>query len=194
MTNDVQKTTAETYANGASVVITHRVSTDKQALYESWLNEIGPLCKAAPGLLDYHIIRPVAGLSDTYSIFIRYDNEQNLRTWMDSEHRKKLIAKIEGQLIGQDTYQIKSGLDFWFVPEGAKAKIPVRWKQFLITWSAIYPLVLGVPLIVLPAFNLLHAPRNHYLDVLAITAIIVYLMVYVVMPRYTKLVKSWLFH
>ncbi len=28
--------------------------------------------------------------------------------------------------------------------------MPVRWKQFLITWSAIYPLALGVPLMVVP--------------------------------------------
>jgi len=179
--------------SGASVVITHRVSIEKQAQYEEWLNEIGPIAKASEGLLDLQIVRPVRGLSETYSIIIRYDSEQNLRKWMESDVRNQLIAKAQDLLIGKDEYRIQSGLDFWFMPEGAKAHIPVRWKQFLITWSAIYPLVLGVPLVLAPLLRWLRIPDNHYLDVLFATAIIVFLMVYVVMPRYTKLVRNWLF-
>jgi antibiotic biosynthesis monooxygenase (ABM) superfamily enzyme len=34
---------------GATVVITHRVRKDRHADYEWWLNEIAPLCPAAPG-------------------------------------------------------------------------------------------------------------------------------------------------
>ena len=180
--------------SGATVVITHRVSEDRQAQYEEWLNEIGPIAKSSKGLLDLHVVRPVQGLTETYSIIIRYDNEQNLRNWMESDVRNRLIAKVQDLLIGKDEYRIQSGLDFWFMPEGAKARIPVRWKQFLITWSAIYPLVLGVPLAMMPLLRWLHVPDNHYLDVLFITAVIVGLMVYVVMPRYTKLVRNWLFN
>ena len=169
---------------GASVVITHRVSEDKQARYEEWLNEIGPMAKASRGLLDLHVVRP---------IIIRYDNKQNLRKWMESDDRKKLIAKVQDLLSGKDEYRIQSGLDFWFVPEGSKAKTPVRWKQVLIPWSAIYPLVLGVPWLLTPLLRWLHVPPQRYIDVLFITATIVVLMVYVVMPRYTKLVRQWLF-
>jgi antibiotic biosynthesis monooxygenase (ABM) superfamily enzyme len=180
--------------SGASVVITHRVSKDKQAQYEAWLNEIGPIARASQGLLDLHVIRPVPGLTETYSIFIRYDSEQNLRKWMESDKRNSLIAKVQDLLTGKDEYRIQSGLDFWFMPEGPKAKIPMRWKQFLITWSAIYPLVLGVPLVMIPLLRWLRLPENHYVDVLLITAVLVFLMVYVVMPRYTKLVRGWLFN
>lgn len=136
--------------SGATVVITYRVSEGRQAQYEEWLNEIGPIAKASEGLLDLHVVRPVRGLTETYSIMIRYDSEQNLRKWMESDVRNRLIAKVQSLLIGKDEYRIQSGLDFWFMPEGAKARIPVRWKQFLITWSAIYPLVLGVPLVLVP--------------------------------------------
>lgn len=179
--------------NGATVVITHRVNEEKQAKYEEWLNEIGPKCKATKGLLDLHVIRPVQKLSDTYSIIIRYDNEQNLKNWIESEDRKSLISKVQSLLIGSDSYKIKSGLDFWFMPDGAKAKIPVKWKQFLLTWSAIYPLVIVVPWALLPLLRLLNLPEQYYLDTLILTAIVVFLMVYVVMPRYTKLMQNWLF-
>lgn len=179
--------------NGASVVITHRVSEDKQAQYEEWLDEIGPIAKASEGLLDLNIVRPVRGLTEAYSIMIRYDSEQNLRKWMESDKRNQLIAKVQGLLIGKDEYRIQGGLDFWFMPEGAKTKIPVRWKQFLITWSAIYPLVISVPLILFPVLRWLNLPQQHYVDMLILTAVVVFLMVYIVMPRYTKLVRNWLF-
>lgn len=180
-------------ALGASVVITHRVLEDKQPQYEEWLNEIGPVCKATEGLLDLHVIRPIKGITDTYTIIIRYDTEPHLKQWMESDARKQLVAKAQHLRAGNDDFYIKSGLDFWFAPEGAKAKIPVRWKQFLITWSAIYPLVSCLPLLLVPLLRQLGLPANHYVDVLIITAIVVWLMVYIVMPRYTKLVRNWLF-
>jgi antibiotic biosynthesis monooxygenase (ABM) superfamily enzyme len=84
-------------------------------------------------------------------------------------------------------------LDFWFAPGGAKATVPLRWKQFIVTWSAIYPLVLGVPLVVTPALRRLGIPDDPLLTALAVTATVVFLMVYVVMPRYTRLIRRWLF-
>jgi antibiotic biosynthesis monooxygenase (ABM) superfamily enzyme len=57
----------------------------------------------------------------------------------------------------------------------------------------IYPLSLGVPTIVSPALRLLGIPDHRLFTTLVVTGTIVVLMVYVVMPRYTKLVKRWLF-
>jgi len=62
-----------------------------------------------------------------------------------------------------------------------------------VTWSAIYPLVLGVPLVILPVLRLLGVPQNHHIDMLFVTGSVVSLMVYIVMPRYTGLLKRWLF-
>lgn len=179
--------------HGATVVITHRVSPAQQPQYENWLNEIGPVCRASQGLLDWHIIRPISGLTDTYTVIIRYDTHDNLKHWMESPERTRLIAKIQSLLASKDEFRISSGLDFWFSQGEQKAKIPVRWKQFLVTWSAIYPLVLGVPLVLFPILRWAHLTANHYLDTLILTGIVVSLMVWVVMPRYTKLVHRWLF-
>lgn len=79
------------------------------------------------------------------------------------------------------------------MPRETKANIPIRWKQYLVTWSAIYPLVLAVSLIVLPIIRLMGIPQHHYIDMLIITAVVVALMVYIVMPRYTQLIRGWLF-
>lgn len=178
---------------GATVVITHRVRQGKQSDYERWLDEISPLCKASPGHLDWQIVRPLPGLTETYTIIIRFDTRAHLQEWMESPTRARLIEKVQPLFVTGDDFFISSGLDFWFTPEGAKAKVPVRWKQFVVTWSAIYPLVLGVPLVMKPLLRFLHVPDNHYLTTLAVTGTVVFLMVYLVMPRYTKFIQRWLF-
>lgn len=178
---------------GATAVITHRVREDKHAEYETWLNEIAPLCKASTGHLDWQIVRPIPGLTETYTVIIRFDTAAHLEQWMRSPTRNRLIEQVRPLLVTGDDFFIGSGLDFWFTPGGAKAKVPVRWKQYLVTWSAIYPLVLGAPLVVTPALRSLGVPDNHLLTTLAVTGTVVFLMVYVVMPRYTQLLKQWLF-
>ena len=191
MTNKTDS--SSTIETGATAVITHRVLAEQQAGYEDWLNEIGPVCRSYAGHLDLQIIRPIAGLTTTYTVVIRFDTHEHLETWMGSGDRKRLIEKARPMLAKDDDFFIRSGLDFWFTPEGAKAKVPLQWKQFLVTWSAIYPLVLGVPLIAAPLLRLLGIPRNHYIDTLCVTGAVVSLMVYFVMPRYTRLIQHWLF-
>jgi hypothetical protein len=179
--------------DGASVVITHRVHGDKHDEYERWLEEITPLCKASAGYLDWHIVRPVPGVTQTYTVIIRFDTTAHLEGWMRSGARARLIEKVRPLFVGADDFYISSGLDFWFTPAGARAKLPVRWKQYLLTWSAIYPLALAVPLAVAPALRLAGVPPSVPITTLAVTAVVVFLMVYVVMPRYTRLVQRWLF-
>ncbi len=178
---------------GATVVISQRVYEHKHADYEDWLNEIAPLCRASEGCLDWHIIRPVPGLSETFTIVVRFDTEEHLRGWIESPVRKRLIEKAQPLLVTGDDFFISSGLDFWFAPDEAKAKIPIRWKQYLVTWSAIFPLALLVPTVLFPFLRFLGIPPNHYFDAFATSGTIVFLMVYLVMPRYTKLLRNWLF-
>ncbi|TKB25574.1 antibiotic biosynthesis monooxygenase [Desulfopila sp. IMCC35006] len=180
--------------NGATAVITHRIRAGRESQYEDWLNEIGPLCRSSAGHLDWHIIRPILGLTATYTVIIRFDTRNHLQDWMDSDHRKRLIEKVKPILAKDDDFFIKSGLDFWFTPDGARAKVPVRWKQAIVTWSAIYPLVLVVPLLVVPLLRFLGLSQDRYLDTLFISGTVVILMVYMIMPRYTKLVHRWLFN
>lgn len=178
---------------GATVVITHRVRKEEHAVYEQWLEEIAPVCKASPGHLDWQVVRPIPGLTETYTVLIRFDTKAHLQRWMESADRSRLIAKMQPLFVKGDDFFISSGLDFWFTPAGSKAKVPVRWKQYLVTWSAIFPLALGVPLVVTPLLNGLGVPPNTLVTTLVVTGVVVFTMVYWVMPRYTKLLQKWLF-
>lgn len=178
---------------GATVVINHRVRENRRDDYERWLEEIVPICKAAPGYLDWHIVRPIHGLTETYTFIIRFDTETHLRGWIESPVRAALIDKAEQLLVAGDDFYLSSGLDFWFTPSEAQAALPVRWKQLLVTWSAIYPLVLAAPIAIAPVLAFLHVPQNLFVSTFVATGLVVFLMVYVVMPRYTRLVQRWLF-
>jgi len=112
---------------------------------------------------------------------------------MNSQTRARLIEKVRPLFVTGDDFFVSSGLDFWFTPAGAKAKVPVRWKQYLATWSAIYPLVLGVPLLFTPVLQYIGIPNNRLITTFVVTGIVVCLMVYVIMPRYTRLIQRWLF-
>lgn len=65
---------------GASVVISHHILDGKQQQYEQWLNEIVPLTRHAKGFIDWQIIRPIQGLTFVYTVIIRFDTIENLKT------------------------------------------------------------------------------------------------------------------
>ena len=178
---------------GATAVITHRVREGMHAEYERWLEDIAPLCRASPGHLDWHIVRPIPGLTGTYTVVIRFDTRRHLQGWLESPVRHRLIEQIRPALVTGDDLFISSGLDFWFTPAGARARVPVRWKQFLVTWSAIYPLVSLVPLLIVPLLRQLGLSDSPQLATLTVTGTVVFLMVYVVMPHYTRWIQRWLF-
>lgn len=180
-------------AAGATVVITHRVRPECHAAYEAWLDQIVPACRAAPGHLDWQVVRPLPGVTGTWTFIIRFDHETQLRNWMASSTRARLIAAAEPLLVSGDDIHVSSGLDFWFTPGEAQARLPVRWKQALLTWSAIFPLVLGVSALVESGLQALGWPAQRMLVTFLSTVLIVLVMVYVVMPRYTRWASRWLF-
>ncbi|MEO8307992.1 MAG: antibiotic biosynthesis monooxygenase [Pseudomonadota bacterium] len=178
--------------SGATAVITHRVREVQHEEYEAWLQQILPLVSAARGFLDVQVIRPVRGLTSTYTVILRFDCEADLRYWITSPQRQKMIATVTPILAHGDTYTVHSGIDFLFAPQDGTPRVPVRWKQLLITWSAIFPLTCVLPLVAGPLLQRIGLD-NHYVLVAIVSGLAVTLMVYVIMPRYTRLVRHWLY-
>ena len=176
---------------GATVVISHHILEGKQDQYEDWLEEIAPLCRNSPGFVDLQIVRPIPNLTFVYTVIIRFNSILNLKNWIHSPTRNSLIEQVKPLLAKGDSYQINSGLDFLF--STATQKTPAKWKQFLSTWSVIYPLVVIIPLGVIPLLNFAGIGKFQLINSLFVTGIIVFLMVYIIMPSYTKLIRKWLY-
>jgi uncharacterized protein len=67
---------------------------------------------------------------------------------------------------------------------------PPRYKMFVLTWLAIYPLITAILWLFGSFLALFPLP----LRTLILTGGLVYLMTYVVMPMLTKLFHRWLYH
>ena len=152
--------------------------------------------KGAPPLQGWHqgvnIIRPSAG-ADVYTIVLHFDTLEHLQGWLGSETRQRLIAEIELLLASEECVEIKTGLEFWFNPPTPAQKHPPPYKQFLLTLSVIFPLTVLVPWVLRPLFQVAPALGLPVVSHFVISAIIVGLATYVIMPRYTRLTAGWLY-
>ncbi len=68
-------------------------------------------------------------------------------------------------------------------------KQPPKWKMAIIIWLAIYPLITIIFLLFNNQILLIHP----MLRTLAITVVVVPIMVFILIPNYTKLFGKWLF-
>ena len=178
--------------DAVTLVIQHHVNAAQRSVYEAWVKEVAPQAARYPGHLGVNIVRP-HGASATYTIVLRFDSHEHLRDWMESDARKRLIAQAEPLLLAQEDLQIQTGLEYWFTPPAHKPLRARPYKQFLITLSAIYPLTQLVPWLLGPLLRTEPLAQWPALSGLIVVLVIVYLMVYVIMPRYTRLVANWLF-
>ena len=190
MAQDVDDASVEANTPVTTVIRQHPIAGETDR-YEAWLKEIIPVAQTFAGHQSVSVIRPLAA-SDAYTIVLHFDSVAHLRGWLDSKARASLIAKISPYLRIPEAIDIKTGFEFWFTPPlvGRPAK---PYKQFLVTLSAIFPLTVIVPWVLQPAFNWLPLLASPGLRQLIVAVILVGLMVYVVMPRYTRAVARWLF-
>lgn len=179
-------------SEAVTLVIQHQVRQASLPAYEAWLRTIAGAAQGFPGHLGVKVVRP-QGASTSYVIVLRFASHELLRAWIDSDTRRRLIAQAAPMLAKDEDLAIETGLEYWFTPEGSPPRLARPYKQFLITLSAIYPLTLLVPWLLQPLLERIPALQLPWVHALVGDALIVFTMVYVVMPRYTRRVAGWLF-
>jgi antibiotic biosynthesis monooxygenase (ABM) superfamily enzyme len=176
----------------ATLVIHHHVKAPARHDYESWLKEIAREGQRFKGHLGANLIRPADGLG-SYTIVVRFDSEASLRDWMESNTRQRLLQRAQPYLEAPEVLEIETGMEYWFTPRSPKPQRARPFKQFLVSLSAIYPLIVTVPWALQPLFNAVPLLSHPLAAKLVVAVVVVLLMVYVVMPRYTRLVAGWLY-
>ena len=129
---------------GATLVITHRIREGKLDAYEEWLGKITPHSKASPGHLDWHIVRPIPGLTSTYTVIIRFDTDAHLKQWIEYVGNDHLHHRMAAVLGGRK----KSVLFIYLMSIclGSSAVL-LRNAQPLDAWLLLFQAVLLVGLI-----------------------------------------------
>ena len=171
-------------------IITHTVKEGAAQRYEDWLADILGLVSTFPGYLGREIFLPANGMRK-YTTILRFDTLEHLNAWAESDERSSYINRVRDLLEKGDVHEVRTGIDFWFTPEGVKP--PKSWKQFSLTLSAVYPLSLIIPLLLGPLFNVAPSLNHLFIKALLISATLTALLTFAIMPRYTRLVKRWLY-
>ena len=174
-----------------TTIIRQRPKTDAVDRYEDWLKEITPLAEQFAGHQGVNIIRP-HDPSDAYTVVLHFDTTENLRKWLESETRQRLIERVRPLLRDDEDIDIRTGLEFWFSPPpgGRHAK---PYKQFLVTLSVIFPLTIIVPWLLRPVFAWFPVLTTPGVQHLIVAALIVGTVTWLVMPTYARLIARWLY-
>ncbi len=142
------------------------------------------------GHLGANILRPTDLADPQYRIIFKFDRMSNLRRWEASEVRCIWLVRLAALTQDSSKLQILTGLETWFTLPVQRAIVPPpRYKMALITWLAIFPLISGINALFGPVLN--HLPP--LIRSLVLTAVLVPLMTYLVMPRMTRLFARWLY-
>ena len=174
-----------------TAVIQHEVRPDAVDRYEQWLARIMPVAAGFKGHAGVDVVRPPPMGPRRYSVALRFASLADAQQWFGSDRRRALMAEAADLLVQAETVSTLTGLTLWFGATPGQ-RPPRRWKQFVVTLAAIYPLTLVVPWAVnamLAAFGL---PMPVPLRQLMVAVGIVALMTWVVMPRATRVLVRWL--
>jgi antibiotic biosynthesis monooxygenase (ABM) superfamily enzyme len=174
----------------ATATITQRIEPACEQAYEALLVGIHEAAKAFGGFLRREVIKSHAGSYLEYTHVIHFDNETNLRRWEHSPERHEWLSRMATMAIHSTPLQMITGLETWFTLSPGKPIVPPpRYKMAIVTWLAIFPLITLISYATGPFFG--HLPI--VVRTLVVTAAVVPLMTYVVMPRMTRLFGRWLY-
>jgi antibiotic biosynthesis monooxygenase (ABM) superfamily enzyme len=171
-----------------TVLYSRRVKPGREADFEAWARGIVAAARQFPGHLGASVLD--APGSREYHILFTFADRRSLRAWLDSDERRRWLVRV-GELLEADRgLQQLTGLETWFKLPGSNVPTmtpPPRWKMWLVSLVAVYPLVLAFQVLVVPRMARLPLP----LRALVFPLVLLTLMTFVVMPMVTRALRRW---
>jgi antibiotic biosynthesis monooxygenase (ABM) superfamily enzyme len=172
-----------------TVLYSRRVKPGREADFEAWTRGILAAAREFPGHLGASVLD--APGSREHHILFSFADPKSLRAWLDSEERRRWLARVEELLEADRGLQQLTGLETWFRLPGSTVptmKPPPRWKMWLVSLVAVYPLVLAFQILLVPRMAGLPLP----LRALLFPLVLLTSMTFVVMPLVTRVLRRWL--
>ncbi len=171
-----------------TISVARQVVPGREKDYEDWVSGITAEAVKFPGHMGINVIRPTRGSREYITIF-RYDNYEHSRAWEESDVRAEWLGKLEGITEGEAEYMKGTGLEFWFNLPELPMVHPSPHKMALVLLVVVYTLVMAINAIL----SLFAEDWPLAARVLITVASQVLLMTYIVMPRVTRLLRTWLY-
>jgi hypothetical protein len=172
-----------------TVIVSRVVKPGHDAEFEEWVKGVSHEALKFEGHMGVDIIKPAPHAQRReYALIFRFTNYDNLRKWELSDVRREWVQRVLPITIGDARWEVVTGLEYWFFTPGAQTP-PPRYKMVVVTWLALTPLAFFVP----PFLTRFIGDLPPLLITALITAVMVLLMTYIVMPFMTKIFARWLF-
>ena len=175
-----------------TLIVKHRIKAGFEAPYEAWLRRVVSVAAQSTGHLGVDVIRGRNAGLDLFTCVLRFCSTEAMQRWLDSPQRQALIDEAAPMLADGDQTEVHPLNEFWFSPLAEAASPPPRWKQAALTLLVIFPHTLLVPLLWGPLLKLNAFLSNYVVATFLITLTIVVSVVYLFMPRATRLFAPWL--
>ena len=172
-----------------TVTISRRIKPGCESAFEQVVVGITAAAKTFEGHLDINVFRSSDLRTPEYWIIFKFDRMSNLRRWEESKVRHEWLQHIKKFSLGCPETRIVRGLETWFTLPLQRTITPPRYKMALITWLAIFPLIVVVNALFEPLLSQLSSIERS----LFLTVVLVLLMTYILMPCMTKLFEGWLY-
>lgn len=173
-----------------TVVVSRRVKKGCEERFEQLSTAMSNTAATFPGHLGSTMLRPSSPEDPEYRIVFKFASPQDLQRWQESPDRLRHLENFEDILTAPAETEIISGMVAWFtLPSQNPVQPPPKYKMTLVSWLALYP---SVTLIFLLFGGLLESVPL-LLRTLLITGVLMLLMSYVLMPRFTRWFAFWLY-
>jgi len=172
-----------------TVVVRRRVKPGSEAAFESAMQEFIGFALGFPGNRGIHVVRPGPD-SREYTVVDRFADPLARQAFKDTPGYGEWMRRLRA-LSDNDPYiEEQSGLGGWFTPPSTpRASMPSQLKMALVTFLGVLPLTSALP----PLFAWL-LPTWHPLAAnVLVTALIVILLSWPVMPLLTRVFAPWLY-
>jgi len=173
-----------------TVVVSRRVKPGSEAEFEKLSTAMSMAATQFPGHLGSNMFRPAAADDPEYRIVFKFRSQEDLEYWQNSPERLAHLDSFEKLLVAPAKTEVLSGMVTWFtLPTQNPVKPPSKYKMTVVSWLALYPTVSIIFLV----FGGLLEPVPLLLRTMMITGILMPLMSYVLMPRFTRWFAFWLY-
>lgn len=170
-----------------TVVVTWHVRQGHEQEFDAWFRDVSAAALKFPGHLGLNVVHHDARESE-YVIVFRFDTDEHLKAWMNSDVRRDFLKKAEQFREEMPSYHVERGLEYWFETDDTKA--PARWKMAIVTVLGVWPVSILVSKSLAPLIGSLPP----ILQALVVSVGIVCLLTWVVMPLLVKLFRPLLKH
>jgi antibiotic biosynthesis monooxygenase (ABM) superfamily enzyme len=136
------------------------------------------------GYISTTVLYPAKN-SDYHYVILRFDSKKNAKAWMYSDARTQMMKDSHATWMSDRQEVIHDWDIFWYRTfEGTK-----KWKQWAVTFMAVYPLTILVPMLV---NEIVAVVTLSFFESVLRALLISGFMIFFIMPFMAKLFNKWL--